>query len=327
MLHGFHLLEADAGTGKTWTISGLVVRALIERGLTIDSILVVTFTRAATAELSRRIANASSCWAQALERRASGRAQEIDDLFCAAYLERIADPATALRRLRVALAQIDEAQVRTIHGFCHGVIDEHAMSIGAARGLKAQALGSAWLERGIAGWWREAMHRASPDVLRLLRGTGVSPQALVDPVRAIDARPGASLLPAVGEWRDLATSLQRLRAELADALATETGALREWLSVKGQYDASRWQERWIVSRLAALEAFCDRGNRDAASIRQKWRSSPASISAAAVAATPFRRCASSRCASSSTRCGPRSRRSRRWSRSRRPRTSPPGAWP
>ena len=55
ILRGFHLLEADAGTGKTWTISGLVVRALIEREPAIDRILVVTFTRAATAELSRRI--------------------------------------------------------------------------------------------------------------------------------------------------------------------------------------------------------------------------------------------------------------------------------
>ena len=47
--------------------------------------------------------------------------------------------------------------MRTIHGFCHGVIDEHAMSIGVGQGLKAQALGSAWIERGIAGWWREAV--------------------------------------------------------------------------------------------------------------------------------------------------------------------------
>ncbi|HLS56826.1 MAG TPA: UvrD-helicase domain-containing protein, partial [Zeimonas sp.] len=55
ILHGLHLLEADAGTGKTWTIAGLVVRALIERELGLEQLLVVTFTNAATAELGARI--------------------------------------------------------------------------------------------------------------------------------------------------------------------------------------------------------------------------------------------------------------------------------
>src|SRR5690606_10618875 len=55
ILRGFHLLESDAGTGKPWTIAGLVVRALVELELEIDRILVVTFTNAATAELAARI--------------------------------------------------------------------------------------------------------------------------------------------------------------------------------------------------------------------------------------------------------------------------------
>ena len=53
-LEGIHLIEASAGTGKTYSIEGLYVR-LIESGLRPDQILVVTFTEAATSELRDRI--------------------------------------------------------------------------------------------------------------------------------------------------------------------------------------------------------------------------------------------------------------------------------
>jgi len=63
-LHGARLIEASAGTGKTFTIAGLYLRLLLGHGsakakhqqpLTVDQILVVTFTEAATAELRDRI--------------------------------------------------------------------------------------------------------------------------------------------------------------------------------------------------------------------------------------------------------------------------------
>ena len=54
-LNGPILIEASAGTGKTYTISGLFVRLIIERGLSVDQILVVTYTTAATQELKSRI--------------------------------------------------------------------------------------------------------------------------------------------------------------------------------------------------------------------------------------------------------------------------------
>src|ERR1700754_4466959 len=56
-LDGVSLIEANAGTGKTWTITALYVRLLLERALAVDAILVVTFTEAATGELRDRIRN------------------------------------------------------------------------------------------------------------------------------------------------------------------------------------------------------------------------------------------------------------------------------
>ena len=54
-LTGINLIEASAGTGKTWTISWLYLRLVAEEGLRVDQILVVTYTEAATAELRDRI--------------------------------------------------------------------------------------------------------------------------------------------------------------------------------------------------------------------------------------------------------------------------------
>ena len=56
-LGGVQLIEASAGTGKTWAICGLYLRLLLERRLTVQQILVVTFTNAATAELRERLRN------------------------------------------------------------------------------------------------------------------------------------------------------------------------------------------------------------------------------------------------------------------------------
>jgi len=54
-LEGIALIEASAGTGKTWAICGLVLRLLVEQERAIDQVLVVTFTNAATAELRERV--------------------------------------------------------------------------------------------------------------------------------------------------------------------------------------------------------------------------------------------------------------------------------
>ncbi|MCH9625972.1 MAG: RecBCD enzyme subunit RecB [Chlamydiales bacterium] len=89
-------LEASAGTGKTFTIENCVIR-LIEEGLSIDQILVVTFTRAATIELKTRIR---------------------------AHLEK--------KNLRQALVGFDESKIFTIHGFCFHTLKEYALETGFA---------------------------------------------------------------------------------------------------------------------------------------------------------------------------------------------------
>lgn len=98
------LLEASAGTGKTYAIEHLVLRLLSERALDLENVLVLTFTRKAAGELKEKIR------ARLATRLADG-----------------ADLPEALRsRLREAWLNFDKASVFTIHGFCERVLRNHA---------------------------------------------------------------------------------------------------------------------------------------------------------------------------------------------------------
>lgn len=257
ILRGVQLLEADAGTGKTWTLSGLVLRALVERELPIDRILVVTFTIPATAELARRIRERIDQLAQVLADRMAGRPSAVDDLFCRHYGAGLPDPAHALALLRLARAQIDEASVRTIHGFCQRVITEHSLSIGQARGLKPQANTRIFHERLAARWWRENLLEADPDLVSVIRLGGVTHGLLADALARIAAQPAISLRGGAMPWREAARRYASLRAELVRLLddSDEPARLLAWLEGPSGIAKGKFRSDTRASRLTALRRF------------------------------------------------------------------------
>ena len=122
----FHLVEASAGTGKTWLTTALVLRLVAEEGLRIERILVMTFTRAATAELADRVRARLRAALEALE---TGVSPDPKD---AAFQRLLAHPdrASFPERLRAALADFDLAPISTIHGFCQRTLARYALEAG-----------------------------------------------------------------------------------------------------------------------------------------------------------------------------------------------------
>lgn len=120
------LLEASAGTGKTFAIEHLVVR-LILCGVDIEKILLVTFTRAATRELKMRVRNACESACFSLKNRRSSL-----DYLSAIIEEDDLSVQQALRRLHDALSVFDRAQIFTIHGFCFRMLQEYAFEAGVS---------------------------------------------------------------------------------------------------------------------------------------------------------------------------------------------------
>ena len=111
------IIEASAGTGKTFTIEHAVVD-LVLAGTPIDQILVVTFTEKATAELRERV-RALLTRVQACETTPEGTGAEAWTL-----------EDGARRLLSEALLAFDQAPIATIHGFCHRVLTENAFLLG-----------------------------------------------------------------------------------------------------------------------------------------------------------------------------------------------------
>ena len=131
-LAGTNLIEASAGTGKTWTIAALYTRLLLEHDAdgnpppTLDKLLVVTYTKAATAELRDRLRRRLAELARVMDGEAAG------DDFLTALAARLAaqDGAMARERLRTAINGFDAAAIYTIHGFCQRVLTDAAFDSG-----------------------------------------------------------------------------------------------------------------------------------------------------------------------------------------------------
>jgi exodeoxyribonuclease V beta subunit len=121
---GFLAIEASAGTGKTWTLSHLVVRLLLsDPDLEPRRLLVVTFTNAATDELSGRIRRVlQECRAAAAGRPGSTPAAE--------RLVAAAGGMECLTRIEQLLSSLDELGVSTIHAWCKRVLDGAAFASG-----------------------------------------------------------------------------------------------------------------------------------------------------------------------------------------------------
>ncbi|MFO1348213.1 MAG: UvrD-helicase domain-containing protein [Pseudomonadales bacterium] len=147
-LHGRHLIEASAGTGKTYSIANMFLRFLLEphpshnnqQPLTIDQILVVTFTNAATDELRGRIRSKIE---QALQYFRGGCC---DDEFIKQYSAEGFNVDDAKRvacaRLHNALLLVDDAAIFTIHGFAARAMQMFLFETGALANAEVQIGGS-----------------------------------------------------------------------------------------------------------------------------------------------------------------------------------------
>lgn len=190
-LHGERLIEASAGTGKTYTIAGLYLRLLLghgplieegedagqpsahERPLSVTEILVVTFTEAATAELRGRIRGRIHEARLAFMRGHSG------DTLLAQLLAEVEDHELAARRLLAAERQMDEAAVFTIHGFCQRMLKQNAFESGALFETEFLTDDSQLRLQAVSDYWRAEFYPVDKTLASAVRTLWPSPAALL----------------------------------------------------------------------------------------------------------------------------------------------------
>ena len=124
---GTNLIEASAGTGKTYGIAALFTRFILLEHYAIDRILVVTFTKAATAELKYRLRARLDEALRWLEKDEAHK--PVIDEFMQNLLAQAQEKESTERlilRLKAALSQFDNAAIYTIHGFCQRLLRDYA---------------------------------------------------------------------------------------------------------------------------------------------------------------------------------------------------------
>ncbi|WP_213302538.1 exodeoxyribonuclease V subunit beta [Paraburkholderia sacchari] len=265
-LHGSRLIEASAGTGKTFTIAMLYVRLVLGHGgqdetigahegmrpLTPPEILVVTFTDAATKELRERIRARlieAAEYFRALPENIALRSPGTDLLHD--LREEYAPeqwPACA-RRLQLAAEWMDEAAVSTIHGWCNRMLSEHAFD---SDSLFSQTLETDQTElraEVVRDYWRTFMASLDAQSAGEVRAWFGSPDDLYGAIRGLLAH--TELLPeapapevALRDARERAQqALEALKAPW-QAGVDEAQALIAAARAKKQFDAKKLNTRY-----------------------------------------------------------------------------------
>ena len=239
-LSGRRLLEASAGTGKTYTLALLFLRLVLERQLSVDRILVVTFTRAATGELRDRIR------ARVREALDALDSTTVDPLL-AALLARI-EPARARQLLADALTQMDEAAICTIHGFCQRILQEHAFESGAPFAAEFLEHEHDLRRQVMEDFWRNRFYPAPPEEAAWAAATWGEPATLLERLGRATAALEVELLPA--EDPALAAALEPVVREELARVREHWPRVREEVTAILQDSGNRLQRGDKAYRLA-----------------------------------------------------------------------------
>lgn len=175
-IHSSYLLEASAGTGKTYSIENIVVRLLIDKAFpcTLDTILVVTFTKASTSDLKERIRGNIYKTLAIL----SKKSEETPPDYLTSLIEAgDENQLYAKQQLEQALACFEQAPIFTIHGFCHRMLKEYLFEsdVGAALGESEEGISPSLLCSLIRDFFRTEMTEkliSLEQLQRLLTHTG-----------------------------------------------------------------------------------------------------------------------------------------------------------
>jgi exodeoxyribonuclease V beta subunit len=259
-LCGSHLIEASAGTGKTWTIAALYVRLVLGHGqegtapvrpMLPQDVLVMTFTRAATRELSDRIRARLTEAAQVFR----GMAKTDDDFLNQLQHEY---PEGELReqaahRLALAAQAMDDAAVYTIDAWCQRMLREHAFDSGSLFEENLVGDEAALRLEAVQDYWRQQLYPMDTALVTPVLGVWRDVPALEQDMRALmavpldDAEPGtlAQVFGAAMAERD--AQLQSLKLGWVEKADNLLG----WIEAQLAHHPSSWDGRKLTFKKCA----------------------------------------------------------------------------
>ncbi len=196
-LNGTVCIEASAGTGKTYTIGLIVIRLVMERGLDMGTLAVVTFTEAATAELAERIADFLRAAQNYLKDGIRSEEKKFRGVYDLVDSAKISHPHDDVQRhLNDALLNIDLARIVTIHGFCTRILDEFAFETGSSYGMEVITDQEYLIDQILADYWRREVAELPSALFALVQD--ITPASLKAKLQRLLQFPGIAVRgPAV----------------------------------------------------------------------------------------------------------------------------------
>ncbi len=252
-LSGLRLIEASAGTGKTYTITNLYLRFLLETDHDIKEILVVTFTQAATEELRGRIRDRLREAADAFD------AGQSDDEILAGLLQSQPDPMTSAQQLRDALTRMDEAAIFTIHSFCQRMLQENAFESGAFFDAEFISDEQELQATIIEDFWRQQFYQAPLEWVEWVRKYWSSPEGLLRDIGSYLKNGSLKIIPDIGPRdveeadREYAKLGENICALWQDEQATITAILTDDKGLSRAENTYRPDR--LEAAIAALQTF------------------------------------------------------------------------
>ncbi len=227
-----HLIEANAGTGKTYAIANLFLRFVLEK-TPIKNLLVVTFSNAASDELRGRIRKRLH---EARSMFEAGTINEKEDIFFRSLLERYPDGTLrneAKQRLALALLDISDASIYTIHSFCQQALSDQAFSSGQAFELE-QADDNKLKSQAIQDWWRKRTYELSPNELSEFHNIFNTIESLKKQIAPLLKTPSPVIYPtAPDSINEIKNKLRNELDNMAQLWLTQGETARELLLSSG----------------------------------------------------------------------------------------------
>ena len=184
-LESINLIEASAGAGKSWTVTLLYLRLILEKGLTVDQILVVTFTDAATKELRDAVRERLVDALEYFQTKQS-KNKEYDELY---NRNQHGTDEEAIQRLNLAKLSLDEAAILTIHSFCQRVLNENAFEAGLPFESELMDDDYDLMLKLTDDYWRRKFQRAPQALLFKLNQKSITPDSLLNDIRGAVGKP------------------------------------------------------------------------------------------------------------------------------------------
>ncbi|MCF6217497.1 MAG: exodeoxyribonuclease V subunit beta [Gammaproteobacteria bacterium] len=254
-LDGVRLIEASAGTGKTYTIATLYLRLLLERTLSVKQILVVTFTKAATEELRGRIRQRMREALQQLQ----GSKQPADPALLG-ILSQLNDHKTAAQQLKDALTLMDEAAIFTIHSFCQRMLTENAFESGSLFDAELITDEIDYLREIAEDFWRSHFYTMNEaDAAWVAKQWKEGPSTLLEELRSALNRHELTVIPSVTtrQLEALWSQRNKLIEQVQKLWHNEAETLRPLLTQDKGLNRRTYRIDTLEKLFTAMNQFCE----------------------------------------------------------------------